>query len=206
MRAFLYTAQTLKNYIRAFELDIYGSVPVRIPRPELYVVYTGEKADVPDELTLSDAVFGGVASGIDTRVTVIKDVGPTVAGQYIDFAKTIDAYRISLGPNEDAVRTAIRDCVERGVLVEYLKDHEKEVVSIMMTLYDEQEVMHNYLASARRAAEAEGMAKGRAEGEAAGIVAMCKEFGVSVSETAAKLSERLGMTAIDAEVLVEALW
>ncbi len=62
LRALLYAAQTIKDYVREHKLDIYGSVPVEIPLPELYVVYTGSKADVPEELTLSQAVFGGRAA------------------------------------------------------------------------------------------------------------------------------------------------
>ena len=168
LRALFYAAQTLKNYVRERELDVYGVTPVRVPAPELYVVYTGDRADVPDELALSKVLAGWEHTGIDARVGVLREPGPTVAGQYIDFAKTIDAYRDELGPNEDAVRAAIADCVARGVLVEYLQDHEKEVVSIMMALYDEREVLHNYIASQRREAWAEGEAQGEARGEARG--------------------------------------
>lgn len=214
LRALLYAAQTLKNYIHDQGIDLYGTTPVSIPCPELYVIYTGQRADVPDELILSEVIFGGARSGLDSRVGIIKGTDCSIAGQYIDFAKTMDAYRIAVGPNEDAVRGAMIDCIERGVLVEYLKDHEKEVVSIMMTLYDEEEVLRTHIASevriasakaaaqAAAKAEAEGLAAGRAEG----IVSMCREFGATVSETVSKLSDKLGIGKAEAEALVERLW
>lgn len=218
LRALLYAAQTLKDYIKRQGIDLYGRAPASIPLPELYVVYTGEKADVPDELTLSGVHFGGAPSGIETRVQVIRTPDRSIAGQYIDFAKTVDSYRVVVGPNEDAVRKAITDCTRRGVLVEYLKSHEKEVVSIMMTLYDEEEVLRTHIASevriacaegrARGMAEgrAEGIAEGMAEGQAKGIIAMCKEFDASVSETVAKLCDRLGIDDAEAEALIQRYW
>lgn len=222
LRALLYAAQTLKDYIKRQDIDLYGRVPARIPRPELYVVYTGEKDDVPDELTLSGVHFGGAPSGIETRVRVIKTPDCSMAGQYIDFVKTMDSYRVAVGPNEDAVLRAIADCTQRGILVEYLKSHEKEVVGIMMTLYDEEEVLRTHLASERRIACAEGRAEGRAEGlaegraegvvqgmaegQAKGIVAMCKEFGLGVSETVAKLCDKLGVSRGEAEALIQRYW
>ena len=59
LRALLYAAQTLKNYVQKRDLNLYGTAPVRIPYPELYVVYTGDKTDVPDVLTLREALFNG---------------------------------------------------------------------------------------------------------------------------------------------------
>lgn len=218
LRALLYASHTLKDYIHDHGLSIYGSAPVRVPRPELYVVYTGDKDDVPDELTLSEALFGGESTALESRVTVLKQPGSTMAGQYIDFAKTVDRYRVARGPNEEAVRGAIQDCVARGVLVEYLKEHEKEVVGIMVTLYDEEEIMRIHLASVEREAKAagmaegraegraEGVAEGRAEGRAEGVVAMCKEFGLSLPETVDKLVEKLGVSKADAEAMAEPLW
>ncbi len=94
----------------------------------------------------------------------MTEPGPTIAGQYIDFAKTLDAFRVELGPTERAVKAAIAACLSRGVLSDYLADHEKEVVSIMVTLYDEQEVMRNHIASEIRIARAKALAEGLAEG------------------------------------------
>jgi hypothetical protein len=62
--------------------------------------------------------------------------------------------------------------------------------------------LRNHIAAERRAAAAEG----RAEGEARGVVAMCKEFGLTAAATAAKVAERLGIGLPEAEALTKALW
>ena len=51
------------------------------------------------------------------------------------------------GRSQKAVLEAIRICKDRNVLAEYLGSKEKEVVDIMMVLYDEQEVMRSYVES-----------------------------------------------------------
>jgi hypothetical protein len=169
LRALLYAAQTIKDLIHERAENVYGTAALRLPRPELYVVYTGLRGDVPATVSLSEANFGGAGADLEATVHVLDEAGPSLPGQYIDFARTLDARRIELGPNEHAIRAAIDDCRRRGVLAEYLTAHEKEVVSIMMTLFDEEEVLRNYVASERRAAVAEGLAEGLAEGHATGL-------------------------------------
>ena len=108
LRALLYAAQTIKDYIRKHEIDIYHATPAAIPMPELYVVYTGSREDVPDHLTLSGELFAGEPSGIEITVNVLRAPGPSIEGQYIDFARTVDECRAACGPNEEAVRRATR--------------------------------------------------------------------------------------------------
>ena len=45
---------------------------------------------------------------------------------------------------EKAAREAIRICMDRGVLREYLKEREKEVINIMITLFDQDKVTEAY--------------------------------------------------------------
>ena len=53
------------------------------------------------------------------------------------------------GRSQKAVLEAIRICKDRNVLKEYLSSKEKEVVDIMMVLYDEEEIMRSYVESER---------------------------------------------------------
>ncbi|MCM1058117.1 MAG: hypothetical protein NC517_10995, partial [Firmicutes bacterium] len=47
------------------------------------------------------------------------------------------------------VTETIRICKDKNVLREYLLDREKEVVSIMMSLFNEEEVIRSYIKSER---------------------------------------------------------
>ena len=50
---------------------------------------------------------------------------------------------------QKAVTETIRICKERNVLREYLLDREKEVVTIMMSLFDEEQIMKSFIRSER---------------------------------------------------------
>jgi len=69
----MYLAESYKQYVEDHKLDLYGTRPVSIPKPEMYVVYTGPKQDVPDVLHLSD-LYGG-KGGVDLEVTVCRGTG-----------------------------------------------------------------------------------------------------------------------------------
>ena len=45
---------------------------------------------------------------------------------------------------EQAVRETIRTCKDRNVLKEYLMNREVEVVTIMMSLFDDEQIMKTY--------------------------------------------------------------
>ena len=53
------------------------------------------------------------------------------------------------GRTKKAILEIIRICKDRNVLKEYLESREKEVVDIMMVLYDEEEAMRIYVESER---------------------------------------------------------
>ncbi len=50
---------------------------------------------------------------------------------------------------KQAVTETIRICKDRNVLREYLLDREKEVVTIMMSLFDEEQIMKSFINSER---------------------------------------------------------
>ena len=70
-----------------------------------------------------------------------------IINQYIIFTKVCNRQMAIYGRSQKAVMEAIRICKDRNVLAEYLSSKEKEVVDIMMVLYDEQEVMRSYVES-----------------------------------------------------------
>jgi hypothetical protein len=229
LRSLLYAAQTIKNLIHEQHLNVYRTTPVRLPRPELYVVYTGQRKNVPATVTLSGTSFGGVPADIETTVRVISDAGTSLPGQYIDFVRTLDAQRIELGPNEHAIRAAVSDCLRRGVLTDYLAVHETEVVSIMMTLFDEEEFLRYHieevcreavdkavdeaLAKAQVEARAKAQTEVRAEVQAEArdeaaraLVEICCELGLAREQTAERLGTKLDLPAQEAQALVERHW
>ena len=56
----------------------------------------------------------------------------------------LDDQRKKYGPVKEAAVEAIRICKDRGVLVNYLKEREKEVIDIMITLFDQEYAVKQY--------------------------------------------------------------
>ncbi len=59
------------------------------------------------------------------------------------------------GQTEQTVRETIRICRDRNILREYLSNREKEVVTIMMSLFDNEEILKTYIKSERHDIERE---------------------------------------------------
>ncbi|MCM1058076.1 MAG: hypothetical protein NC517_10780, partial [Firmicutes bacterium] len=110
----------------------------------------GNHKNIPDEISLSKEFFGGSDIAIDVKVKVIcESESDSIINQYIIFSKVYDEQRKKYGRTKKAITETIRICKDRNVLREYLEEREKEVVSIMMSLYDEEEVMRSYIKSER---------------------------------------------------------
>jgi hypothetical protein len=69
------------------------------------------------------------------------------------FSKVYDEQRKKYGRTRQTITETIRICKDRNVLKEYLESREQEVVTIMMSLYDEEEIMKSYIKSERYEAE-----------------------------------------------------
>lgn len=145
IRALMYLAQTYHDYFKRTKQNLYGSKKVNMPKPELYVIYTGERNHVPDTMSLSEEFFGGEKICIDTEVKVLyQEDEKDIIGQYIIFSKVYNEQKKLHGNTKQAVTETIRACKSRNVLKEYLESKEQEVVDIMMTLFDDEEILEAY--------------------------------------------------------------
>ena len=150
VRALMYLVQTWHDYFERTKQNLYKSKKVQMPMPEIYVLYTGERKTRPSEISLSQEFFDGKECGIDVRVKMIYDGKEgDIINQYVLFTKICNEQMKEHGRTRKAVMEAIRICKNRDVLREYLSNRESEVVSIMMVLYDEEEIMRSYVESER---------------------------------------------------------
>ena len=90
---------------------LYGSKKVTLPKPELYMIYTGDKKKIPNTISLSEEFF-------DEKISVNAEI------------------KVLYQENEN--------CKNRNVLKKYLESKEQEVVDIMMTLFDNQQILKAY--------------------------------------------------------------
>ena len=149
VRILLYLAQSYHEYFQRTSQDYYKSKKVKMPKPELYVIFTGNKGRKPDKISLSKEFFEGADIDIEVKAKVIYESDTDdIINQYIIFCKVFNEQTKQHGMTK-AVTETIRICKDRNVLREYLLDREKEVVTIMMSLFDDEQIMKSFIRSER---------------------------------------------------------
>ena len=153
IRILLYLAQGYHEYFERTSQSLYKSTKVKMPKPELYIIYTGNKGKKPDIISLSQEFFDGADIDIEVRAKVIYESDTEdIINQYIIFCKVFDEQRKLYGMTEQTVKETIRICKDRNILREYLISREVEVVTIMMSLFDDEQIMRTYLKDAANTA------------------------------------------------------
>ena len=161
----MYLGETYHRYIKTNGLKIYNEKNVEIPKPELYVVFTGERDEKPETISLRKCFFNGEDCCVDVEAKVIYDSRKgDIINQYITFSKVFDEqYRLYPGDRTKAVQETIRICLERDVLKEYLE--REEAAAVMFTFADQVEAMNEALSTERAEGEKMGEKKGEKKGE-----------------------------------------
>ena len=156
IRMFIYLAQTYHEYFKGNSTNLYGSKKAVMPEPELYVVYTGDRKKRQEYISLSEEYFGGKNTNIELKAKVIYgSKGNDILEQYIKFTKVYNGQVKEHGRTRKAVIGTIHICKNENLLKEYLESREKEVVGIMMALFDQEEVFDTYVKSERMEAARE---------------------------------------------------
>jgi len=122
--------------------DLYREKLIKIPAPEFIVLYNG-KDEFPDfkELRLSDSfktkgrgnleLVANVYNINKGRNAEIAGKSPVLSG-YNEFIAEVNKNRQTMELTE-AVEVAIKSCVERNILVYFLKKHASEVLNMLFT-------------------------------------------------------------------------
>ena len=153
-RALMYLVQTYREYFKETKQDVYKSKKLKMPVPELYVIYTGARKDRTEEISLSKEFFDGKEICLDVKVKMIYDGKEgDIINQYVRFTKVCNEQVSLYGRTRKAIKATIRICKDSDVLKEYLESKEQEVLDMLMELYDQEEVMRSYVESERYEAE-----------------------------------------------------
>lgn len=149
----------------------------------------------PEYISLSEEFFNGEECAIDVKVKMIYDGKDNdIISQYVAFTKVYDEQVKLFGRTMEAVTNTINICKDRNVLKEYLSSREKEVVDMMMTLFDEEQVMRAYVESEKE------------EAAVISAIEMCQEIGLPISETVKKIAGKYHLGESDAEARVKRYW
>lgn len=147
IRILLYLAKTYQEYINTHQLDIYQSKTLHIPKPELYMVYVGDRKTRPENIMFSRDFFGETGgTDLDIKVHILYGENEKdIIGQYVIFTRVFEEQRKLYQYTRKAVEETIRICKDRNVLREFLDSRRKEVVDIMTVLFDEEQILKNHI-------------------------------------------------------------
>lgn len=141
LRCLLYAGRAYEQLVD--DRDRYKNKLIKIPTPEFYTFYNG-KDDFPleQELLLSDAFLDADGKPmLELKVKVININSEKlhellnkcdILYQYSMFISTVRKYQ----PEEDAIKKAINECIEQGILADYLKRRGSEVRNMLIAEYD----------------------------------------------------------------------
>lgn len=131
------------------DLFLYGSVPVQIPEPKFVVFYNGLENMQEREVLKLSSLYTKKAEHISLELeTLVLNVGYNKilmerCRQLSDYAQFVSEVRKRLNkkiPLSEAVNEAVEDCIQRGILAEFLSKNRAEVIKVSIYEYDEEKV------------------------------------------------------------------
>ena len=145
----------------------------KIPTPEFYVFYNGRE-DYPEMITLklSDAfITKPEQMPLDLEVKVYN-INKSKGAEVLSRCKTLDEYSLfieevriqtQLDP-ENGFTNAVKICIEKGILKEYLQRKSREVINMLIAEYDYDTDIAVQREEAGKIAFAKGISQGLSQG------------------------------------------
>lgn len=204
VRSLMYLAQTYQEYIESTKQDIHGRKKVKLPEPELYVIYIGDRKEKPEYLYLSKEFFEDRKCAVEVKVKMIYNGKKgDIINQYVTFTRIYNEQIRKLGRTRKAILETIRICSEKNVLKEYLESRKKEVVDIMMTLFDDEYIYRTHF-ECREREMAEEITKKMAEEAEKKAKIMAESMAETMAESIAEKKAEMMTKASIAEKMNKA--
>ncbi len=161
----------------------YRTTLVKIPTPEFYVFYNGEKEQPLERvLSLSDAFMNPAReNSVELKVKVININSDKaheildkcgILKEYSQFISTVRKY----SEEEGAIKKAIKECIEKGILADYLKRKGSEVENMLIAEYSYEEDIQVKQEEARQEGILQGIQQGVQQGVQQGLILSGKIF------------------------------
>ena len=146
LRDLFYVADILQK--KTYDKDLYGSRLIKLPSPRFVVFYNGttvqperkvfklsdsyEKKQDKPELELTVTMYN-INYGCDEE---IMDACRTIK-EYAMYVERIRMYTKQM-PLTQAVEKAVAECIEEGILSEFLKENQAEAIKVSIYEYNEE--------------------------------------------------------------------
>lgn len=162
------------------DLFLYGSVPVQIPEPKFVVFYNGLENMQEREVLKLSSLYAKKAEHISLELeTLVLNVNVGYnkilmerCRQLGDYAQFVSEVRKRLSkkiPLSEAVNEAVEDCIQRGILAEFLSKNRAEVIKVSIYEYDEEKVKRMFKEECMKLGMEQGKQLGIEQGKQIGI-------------------------------------
>ena len=160
------------------DLFLYGSVPVQIPEPKFVVFYNGLENMQEREVLKLSSLYAKKAEHISLELeTLVLNVSYNKilmerCRQLSDYAQFVSEVRKRLSkkiPLSEAVNEAVEDCIQRGILAEFLSKNRAEVIKVSIYEYDEEKVKRMFKEECMKLGMEQGKQLGIEQGKQIGI-------------------------------------
>lgn len=216
LRGIMYFSKLYNKYITVNKLNIFSSRLIKIPMPQYYVFYNGEK-ECPDrmELKLSDAFENkkkhkaekipdaGFSENNDkfqlnknegfewTAVMLNINYGKNkilmekckILRDYAILVDKIRKYHKEYADIETGINRAVNECIQEGVLTDFLSAHKSEVIEMCLTEYNEEETMELF----KKEFWEDGLKEGEKLGRKKELINLIKDGILSKEQVAERL-------------------
>ena len=173
LRDLLYIAAEYQKLVD--NKSLYSPILQKIPEPNFIVFYNGtEKKEESWVTYLSEAYedFSGEANLELKVLTLNVNEGHNrklmeechILREYAQYVAKVRKYTKEMNL-DGAVELAVYECIQEGILVEFLRKNKSEVVAMSIFEYNQEEEERKWKESVYEAARAEGRAEGKAEGK-----------------------------------------
>lgn len=140
-----YVSRSYSKFFR--NKDIYSPRRIQLPNPKFIVFYNGENEQpAKTEMRLSEAYIHKEDNpSLELIVTQIN-INPGYNDELLDNCPTLKQYMLYVDkiriyqktmPLEEAVTRAVNECIDTGILADFLKMNKAEVIAMSIYEYDE---------------------------------------------------------------------
>ena len=173
LRDLIYLGRTLEKVLD--EKSLYRRKMLHIPTPEFYVFYNGDTT-FPSEkiLRLSDAYLEKTEHPMLELEVKVININPSSGHrilkecrpmyEYSWFIQQIKNYLADGWSRDDAITQAVQDCLDNGIMTEFMREHGSEAVNMLYTQWNWDDAME----VEREEAYEDGVEAGRIEGKTLG--------------------------------------
>lgn len=181
LRGVIYFAKQYEAYINQHQKNIYGQHLVKLPFPQYIIFYNGAQELENDadymEMQLSDAferLDGSMGKPSLECIAKVYNINYGRNKELMERCRTLEEYSIFIGriteyltqgmTLEKAIDSAVTECINKGVLENFLRKHRAEVVGMLFEEFDMKEYVRMEKKDSYEDGRLEGLEEGRING------------------------------------------